>query len=218
MPIQTSRGSQAIKRNAKPGKLAALQSASKCRLITSAKCKQTVSPCDARSQSNTISALKRQLAVLQDKLTKFEPGVDAGSAVSSILNRRTKRMLFSRIKEKFDFGHAEQSREIPVNCEQEFIYDSVAHISSLYSLHNSSIWEGFMGATNSLRCSVETHLRCVLGVQYSAFCLYQSFAALDASRAALMSAYMLSGWTVLSSKDEQEKVVWQSIRDFIDHL
>jgi len=218
MPFQTPRGSQAIKRASKPGKLPSLQSASKCQPITSAKCKQTVSSRDARPQSNTISALKRQLAVLQDKLAKYEPGVDGDSAVSSILNRRDKRMLFARIKEKFDFDHAKQSREIPVDCEQEFLYDSVAHISSLYSLHNSSIWEGFMGATNSLRCSIETHLRYVLGVQYSAFCLYQSFAALDASRAALMSAYMLSGWTVLSSKDEQEKIVWQSIRDFIDHL
>jgi len=209
--MQTPRGSLAIQRASKAGKL---QSALKRRPVAAAKCTQAVST----RAANTISALTKQLAVLQDKLEKYEPGGGEGSVVSCIMGRREKRMLFARIKEKFDFDHAEQSREIPVDCEQEFTYNSLAHISSLYSLDNSSIWEGFMGAANSLRCSIETHLRYVLGVEYSAFCLYQSFAALDASRAALTSAYMLSGWTVLSSKDEQEKIVWQSLRDFIDHL
>jgi len=154
--------------------------------------------------------LEAEIQELQLKLQKYEP--------AHTLSRRSKLRLFGRIKEKFDYDHPEQNREPPVDHENEFIYESVADISSVYSMYNLSIWEGHMGPTNSLRCSIETHLRYELGVHYAGFCLFQSFAALDASRAALIKAYMQHGWAFLSNKDEQEKILWKAIKHFICDL
>jgi len=162
------------------------------------------------AQPRSCCLLEAQIQELQLKLQKYEP--------AHTLSRRGKLQMFGRIKEKFDYDHPEQNREPPVDHENELIYDSVADISSVYSMYNLSIWEGYIGPTNSLRCSIETHLRYEFGVNCAAFCLFQSFAALDASRAALIKAYMQNGWTFLCNKHEQEKILWKSIKQFICDL
>jgi len=164
----------------------------------------------AKKMPPSYCLLETQIQELQIKLQKYEP--------ARTLSRPSKMQLFGRIKEKFDYDHPEQNREPPVDHENEFIYESVADISSVYSMYNLSIWEGHRGLTNSLRCSIETHLRYEIGVHYAGFCLFQSFTVLDASRAALIKAYMQNRWTFLSNKDEQEKILWKAIKQFICDL
>ena len=86
------------------------------------------------TQARSYCLLEAQIQELQLKLQKYEP--------ARTLSRRSKLQLYGRIKEKFDYDHPEQNREPPVDHENEFIYESVADISSVYSMYNLSIWEG----------------------------------------------------------------------------
>jgi len=88
----------------------------------------------AKKRPPSYCLLEAQIQELQLKLQKYEP--------ARTLSRRSKLQLYGRIKEKFDYDHPEQNREPPVDHENEFIYESVADISSVYSMYNLSIWEG----------------------------------------------------------------------------
>mgnify|MGYP000141398138 CR=1 FL=1 len=158
------------------------------------------------SQNETL-ILQKQVNDLTTQILQYKPSI-AANAINPV-------QLVQKIKTWFDLKNSTHERRAPVRFESEAA-------DPLYTA-NDCIWCGLSGnmETNfkdfSLRGIIENELLCVLGEVCYKYCVNQSYAALNAIRIALVSAYIACGWDSFSLPHLQEIILWKAlVRHFGD--